>query len=361
MIWSHPRLPFRRPVSNEAVVKPEEHVLKKQSSATVGRGRNPRNGNLDKDPGATVDNSSRCEATLGPSLSFRVSFQRVVIMLILPVAVLVWAYFPTLCSFISTWWREPDYSHGFLVFPFSCFVLFLKRSSLPKFSRVSVIATLLLAAIGLGLRLFAGAFYYDSFDGYSLIFWIAALVSMSFGSAVLRWAAPSIAFLFFMVPLPYRVEGMLVGPLQRLATMLSTIGLQTLGLPAVPEGNVIWISDYPLEVAQACSGLRLFVSMIAIVFAYLMLVRRAWWERGYLLLSVIPVAIFSNACRIVATGLLFKVVSSTAAHKFSHDFAGIAMIGLASALFWVVLWYVGRLFPERIDLDMSTMVRRVDI
>ena len=79
---------------------------------------------------------------------------------------------------------------------------------------------------------------------------------------------PAIVFLVFMVPLPYRVEGLFRQPLQRLATEASCWSLQSLGLPALAEGNVIAIGDVRLEVAQACSGLRIFVSIIALAAAY---------------------------------------------------------------------------------------------
>jgi len=66
------------------------------------------------------------------------------------------------------------------------------------------------------------------------------------GQAGLRWAWPSIAFLIFMVPLPYRVEVALGSPLQRLATFVSTYALQVFGLPAFSSSNTIVINDYTI-------------------------------------------------------------------------------------------------------------------
>jgi exosortase len=154
---------------------------------------------------------------------------------------------------------------------------------------------------------------------------------------------------------------MLSLPLQQIATKASCWTLQLLGQPAIAEGNTIMLGDHRLEVEQACSGLRLFVSILALAFAYLQLVKRRWWEKGLLLISVVPIAIVANAARIVATGLLYEYASTEAAKKFSHDFAGWAMIPFAAALFGAVLWYLRMLVREHEQIALSKLVRRAEI
>lgn len=271
-----------------------------------------------------------------------------------------WAYYPTLVEMVTAWEREPDYSHGFLVLPMALLFLWLKRASFPGFGASSWLIGGLLVLASLGVRLFAGAFFYEAIDGWSMVLWLAGCVALLFGTGVLRWSGPSIAFLIFMVPLPFRLEGMLSLPLQRIATKLSCWGLQILGQPAIAEGNTILVGDNHLEIAQACSGLRLFVSILALAFVYLMLVRRAWWEKLLLLASVIPIAIIANSTRIIATGLLYEFASSDATKHFSHDFSGWAMIPLAAVLFWIVLWYLGKLFREQEQLDIGNLIRRTE-
>jgi len=56
--------------------------------------------------------------------------------------------------------------------------------------------------------------------------------------------------------------------------------LQFLGQPAIAEGNVIYLGDNVLEIAQACSGLRIFIGIGALAYAYVVIVRRTWWEKG---------------------------------------------------------------------------------
>jgi exosortase len=211
----------------------------------------------------------------------------------------------------------------------------------------------------MSMRFIAGTYFIEAVDAWSMLLWLAGSVAILFGLPVLQWSAASIAFLIFMIPLPYRVEGMLSLPLQRIATKVSCWGMQLSGLPSIAEGNTILIGDHKLEVAQACSGLRLFFSILAVGVAYLMFIRRSWWENLLVLLGVIPIAIVANSARIIVTGFLYQFASSEMAKKFSHDFAGLAMILLAGTLFWLLLWYLNNLVQTREQLGVETLVCRM--
>ena len=269
----------------------------------------------------------------------------------------VWAYLPTLIEIVATWNREPDYSHGFLVVPLALVFLWFRRDSFPGVGAPAYVLGLTLLGASVTARYFGARFFMEFIDGYSIVLWVAASVALIGGRRLLWWALPSIGFLFFMIPLPFGIETALSYPLQRLATKLSCFALQVLGQPAFAEGNTILLGDQTLEVEQACSGLRLFMSMIAVAYGYAVLVRRSWWERGILFLAVVPVAIFSNVTRITVTGLLFQFATGQWAHWFAHESAGYAMIGLAMGLFGIVLWYMSWLIREEEEVEMSALVR----
>ena len=143
--------------------------------------------------------------------------------------------------------------------------------------------------------------------------------------------------LFFMIPLPYSIEQMLAQPLQAVSTKLSTGLLQCFLQPAVAEGNTIVLGDQTLEVARACSGLRIFMGIAAMAFAVMVLFPRSIFNKFMMVLSIIPITLLVNSLRIVATGLLYQVGYSEAAKRLSHDVAGWVMIPLAAALFGLTL------------------------
>lgn len=273
-------------------------------------------------------------------------------------AVFGWAYWPTLVELVSTWDREPDYSHGFFVVPLAIFFLWARRDSFPGVADRLAWSGLILLAVAVGMRVVSAWFFLETIDGWSILFWVGGVVWLIWGLRVFWWSLPSIAFLWFMVPLPFRVETWLSLPLQRVATKLSCWVLQCLGQPALAQGNVIHIGEDQLEVARQCSGLRIFVGIVALAFAYVILVRRPWWEKLLLLLSVLPIAVVANSTRIVSMGLLMQNVSGDAARTFAHDVSGWVMIPYAAALFAVVLLYVDKLIREVELVDVAASIRR---
>jgi exosortase len=275
-------------------------------------------------------------------------------------AAFAWAYWPTLVNLVSAWDREPDYSHGYFVLPLALFFLYARRDTFPGLKLGLAWPGLVLIAMSIGVRMFGARYYVDPIDGWSILFWVAGVVWLLGGWRVFWWSAPSIAFLWFMIPLPWRVERWLSLPLQRIATKISCWGLQCLGQPALAEGNTILIEDFHIEVEQACSGLRIFVGIVALAFAYIILVRRPWWERALLLLSVVPIAIIANSTRIIATALLNQYVSGEAAHTFTHDISGYVMIPFAAGLFALLLWYLSSLVREVEFADIGDVVRGED-
>jgi exosortase len=261
-------------------------------------------------------------------------------------ATMIWSYWPTLAEVWSAWMNQPDYSHGILVAPLAAVFLYVRRGTFPA-------AEVRPAAFGLGMlgavsivRLLAGRYYLLPIDAWTIPFWVAGSVWLLFGWSVLRWSLPSIVFLWFMFPMPYAAESWLSVPLQAIAAKVSTAGLVMLGQPAIAEGNTIWIGDTPLNVAEACSGLRIFMSIFAMAFVFVLFFRWAWWQKALALIMALPVAIVANAVRIIVTGLLFQFVSGEAAHKFMHDLSGLVMIPFAGGLLWLFLIYIERIYPE---------------
>ena len=152
-----------------------------------------------------------------------------------------------------------------------------------------------------------------------------------------------IAFLAFMVPLPYAFETALGRPLQGVATRASTWVLQTLGFPAVSEGNVILLEHGRIAVVEACSGLSMLLTFGAMTTAVAMVSSRPILDRVIVVLSTIPVALAVNVARISGNGIAIEFWSVDVAHKWFHDQGGWLMMPLALGLLGVELWVIGRL------------------
>lgn len=274
------------------------------------------------------------------------------------VAAMLWAYWPTLVDLVDAWDRIPDYSHGYLVVPLALYFAWHRRASAPPLNIGFYWPGLLLLGLSFGIRYASALYYIDAMDGWSIPFFVAGAVWLLCGWRMLVFALPSIAFLIFMIPLPFKAETMLSLPLQRIATIVSSFALQCLGLPAIVEGNTILVNEGTFEVAQACSGLRIFVGIAALAFAYVVLTQRPWWQKVLLLLCVGPIAIVANSSRIVMTVLLHEWASAAVSDRFAHDVAGWVMIPYAALLFALVLFYLGWLFPMVPSLKVANIIRQ---
>jgi exosortase len=269
-----------------------------------------------------------------------------------------WSYWPTFGWMMQQWESQPDYAHGYFVLPIAIWFLWVRRKGYPHAgARVEVWGGLGLLGAAVLLRWFGDRVYLDSADGWSMMVWIAGTLTLVSGWRVLWWALPSILFLWFMIPMPFSLETALRQPLQDLATRLSCVALQILGLPAIAEANIIRIGASQFGVEEACSGLRIFVGIGALAYGYLVVVRRSWWIKSLLVASLVPIALFTNCTRIVATCILHEKFSSELAHRFSHDVAGLATIPFAFVLFGLLLYFLGIVIREEPVQSVGEVVR----
>ena len=192
---------------------------------------------------------------------------------------------------------------------------------------------------------------------------IAAL-AWSFGSwPLLRRVWPAIVFLVFMLPLPRAVNNVLALPLQSLAASSSHFLLQLTGMWVIQDGNVINLTTSHgverLDVALACNGLRMLMTMAATVMATVILLPLPNWKRIVLLLSIVPIALVSNMARIVATGWSYYLFEGETAKHWAHDWAGWLMMPLALALVGLELGILSWLVPKETEDDKPIPVLNV--
>lgn len=241
-------------------------------------------------------------------------------------------YYPVLGAMVLKWYTDPNYSHGFIVPFISGYVLFRQYGSLKGKPVVPDNRGFLLMAAG--LVLFAAArLGSESFgEGISFIVVMAGLVSGLFGGKVLGAVRFPLGYLVFMVPLPYTLYDAVAFPLKLFIAASSVSLLKAAGIVVWREGNIIMFPNAIFEVADACSGIRSLVSLMALGVAFAYFTQKTTVKRVVLALSAVPIAVFANGLRVVVTGVLAQYWGARAAEGFFHAFAGIAVFGVAVAL-----------------------------
>jgi exosortase len=264
-------------------------------------------------------------------------------------AVLAFTYGNTFYRTIAVWWGTPDYGHCFFVPVFAGFLLWTRQEMVDPWPREWSWWALPCFAAWVLMRWGCVYFSYER-DLDTLFPFLAGLTLFLGGWTAFRWAWPSLAFLVFMDPLPGFLAGGLSQPLQRVATKASVFTLQTLGVPAIVPGdlgNVIQLSDpeSKLEVAQACSGLRMLMLFFAICVGAAFLLRANWWVKAVIVVSAPIIAVISNVFRITIAGVVTEVINRPTG-EFVHDHAGWIMMPMALVMLWGLVRLVDKLWQE---------------
>lgn len=282
-----------------------------------------------------------------------VSWRRLIVPFVLGAA-LLWSCWPALMEMAGRWSSDPRYSHGYLVPVFAIGLLWRRRALIPSADGGANWWGVAAIVAGEVLKLVGARYYVSWSEGLSLLFSLAGLAVLAGGLPALRWAWPAILFLFFMIPLPYQLEVAVGYPLQRAATIASTYILQTLGLTAVAEGNVIQLDHAKIGVVEACNGLGMIFMFSAFTTGAVLLLKRNPIEKLVILLSTVPIALAANILRITATSLLHEAFGERVAHVVYHDVAGWLMMPVAVGALWLELVVLSYLVIERESRSITT-------
>ena len=277
---------------------------------------------------------------------------------------LVIAYW-NMFSLTSAAWANPLYSHGYLLPAFALGIFWLRRQPFqwtPPSERWIGVGILVGALL---IRIFAAIFDMAPVDRLSFIVAMFGIFLLVGGLQCVRWAWPGICFLVFMFPLPSVLENSLLMHLQRVATVCSTLILQTLGIAAYRAGNVITLPGVVenLTVAEECSGLRMLTIFGAMSVAMIFLIDRPWWDKFIVLLSAIPIAVLSNVVRIVLTALLYLLTTDEHARQLAHDVSGLLMMVWGLGFLWIEFQILSRVtIPEEVShVKLATTKRQAPI
>jgi len=285
------------------------------------------------------------QAAAAPPVPWTDPSQRAPLLILAGIVVLLVLAYWDMFALTSAAWSEGLYSHGWIVPVGALLLLWMRFQPFGPVPALERWGGLALLASGLSLRLFAAWYGSPPIDRISFMASIFGVFMLVGGMHVIRWAWPGVVFLVFMFPLPNVLERLILGNLQTLASICSTFVLQTMGVAAFRQGNLISVPNAELNIADACSGLRMATIFGALAVAMVFLVERPWWDKFVILLSAIPIALAVNIIRITVTGLLYMWVGTDNhfAQKLGHDWAGFFMMPLALGFLWLELQVLERL------------------
>jgi len=267
-----------------------------------------------------------------PTVTFNESLKKYRLQLLFVLPFLVLMYFSIVPDMVMHWYSDENYSHGFLVPIISGYFIWQRWPDLKN--RLVKPDWLGLVVIVWGcMQLLAAWLSTEYFTmRSSLIILLIGMTLFWFGREVLKGLALPLVYLIFMVPIPYIIYDAAAFPLKLFVTSVSVAFMKMVGIVVMREGNIIMFPATTLEVADACSGIRSLISLLAIAVAYVFLMKVSNVRRWIIIFSAVPIAVTTNALRVIVTGILAQWWGAKAAEGFFHEFAGMAVFVLAMVM-----------------------------
>ncbi len=245
-------------------------------------------------------------------------------------------YLPVMRDLVLRWYDDPNYSHGFLVPLIAAFLIWRNRAELKALPTRPSTAGLVIALMGIGLFVLANAGAEYFFVSLSLVIVLFGLTLYLFGIELIRRTWFAFFILLFMIPIPGIVYFSLTFPMQLLASKVSVGVMQALGMSVVRRGNVMILPHQSLEVAEACSGLRSLVSLMAMGAFYGYLAQPRFLGKAIVFASSVPIAVTSNVIRVFITAMIAYVMEIDPTTEPLHTVMGLSVFIVAFILLSIV-------------------------
>lgn len=247
---------------------------------------------------------------------------------------------------VKDWYIDENYSHGFLIPVIAGYFFWQKKDILKSVAASPSTSGLFILISGIGVYLI-GYLSGEQFTmRFSMLIVLAGAVVFTYGIEFFKAVSFPFIYLLFMIPLPYLIYDSVAFPLKLLVSKVSVEFLSLIGILVMREGNIIHLADTTLEVADACSGIRSIISLLALSTAVAYLTQKGWIKRLILILLAVPIAVFVNSIRVIVTGILAEKYGAKAAEGFFHEFAGLVIFGIAIIILIVSAILLGKIQRE---------------
>lgn len=251
------------------------------------------------------------------------------------VAALLAVFYRDAASMVAIWWNVSTYTHCLFVIPIVGWLIWLRRLEVAQLAPRSYAPGLIAVAAGGFLWVLGQAAGVALFRHAGLVFMIQSSVLAMLGPQVARAVLFPLFYLAFLVPFGDE----LVPMLQTVTAKLCMIFLGWVGIPAHIEGVFISIPTGAFEVAEACSGVKFLVAMVAYGALAANVCFKSWPRRIAFMIMAVTVPILANGLRAYGTIHISYLTGNNAfAESFDHIVFGWVFFALVLAIVMAIGW-----------------------
>lgn len=250
-----------------------------------------------------------------------------------------------------SWSKFEDWGHSYLVPAISGYFVWRERERLAALRVMIFWPGAMLIVLGVACYAFFLAGYPNHmFQGFSMILALSGVILLVLGPRVFAALIMPIVFLGLAVTISEMVMNKITWAAKLLASQGSWILLNIVGVETELAGNTLTITDskgvaHPLNVADACSGMRMVIAFIALAAAVAMLACREWWKRFAVVLLALPVSLGMNIVRVAILGVA-TLIDPALSQGQAHKLIGFVLLPFSLVLFLGAVWALNRILRE---------------
>lgn len=259
------------------------------------------------------------------------------------------------------WWNIDTYSHILLIPLIVGWLVWLRRNELAKVEPQGWIPGLLVVGAGLSVWVAGHALDINLFSQVGTVLAFQGAVLAVLGLRVGMILAFPIAYSALLVPFGDEI----IPQLQAITAKLATVLTEWSGVATVADDIYIDTPAGLFIVAEACSGVKFLIAMVALGILVAHTCFSSWKRRAWFMLACVIVPILANGVRAWATIYIAQYVGAEAAGGFDHIVYGWFFFGIVIAMVLGVSWRWFERDPEDAgmtaqDVSASPLIARFE-
>lgn len=272
---------------------------------------------------------------------WRVALAGAMMLLAVAVCWTAWSDIAHIC------WADAESGHIMLVPFVAAWLVWVRRGRLRQCRPGRGYIGVLILAAGVFLSYYGYQHAVQTFWHAGAVLTLVGAGLAVVGGDIFRQFLPAICVLVFLVPVPGTIRQQIAIPLQTATAYMTQQVFDLVGIAVGRSGNLLTINDVPVNIIEACNGLRMVFALVLVSYAFAFGTPLRGYVR-FLILVFSPIsAIVCNVVRLVPTVWIYGQFQRTHPQVADsiHEVGGwimlvvafLMLMGIIRVLRWALL------------------------